>query len=611
MNVTIEPREQLLKRMKELGAKAKPGGGTATILVIDDSPTNRKSLTRLLGHAGHEVIEATNGVEALALVQTEHPDVVVSDVLMPLMDGYEFARQVRANPSIAGMPIIFYSAGYNQEEARSLAHSCGVFQILSKPAKPEEMLRTINAVLNETSPPAAAMAAESFHQVHRRLLTDKLSEKVTELEAALGESRRKEIRLREMMEEAIKAEQTLEETNKHLLRKNQEIQNFYHTVSHELKTPLTSAREFISIVLDGLAGPLNETQREYLGIARESCHRLHVCINDLMDATRLETGKLTLEMKRGSLASLVQQLVTLLGPVAARKQINLTHHVQADLPDFAFDEDRLMQVLVNLTNNALKFTPENGRVTITAEEVLKDSGYVKVCVNDTGCGIAAAELERIFERLYQVPSSDGGSQQGVGLGLYIARELVQSHGGKIWVESELGEGSTFCFSIPKEQPSEAIHVLLVDDDPRLREFISEALVGEGYRVTTAENGAVALEKMRHELPEIVVTDLTMPKMDGAEALRQIRQNWGLLPVIILTGFTDNNHMRRAMEFSPFTLLAKPCPITQLSQTIRSLLPQKTYLRAWKQACEDHPSHRAEQKNQSPQTPMRNGDRGQL
>jgi CheY-like chemotaxis protein len=165
----IEPREQLLKRMKELGAKAKPGGGTATILVIDDSPTNRKSLTRLLGHAGHEVIEATNGVEALALVQTEHPDVVISDVLMPLMDGYEFARQVRASPSIAGMPIIFYSAGYNQEEARSLAHSCGVFQILSKPAKPEEMLRTINAVLNEASPPAAAMAAENFHQDHRRL----------------------------------------------------------------------------------------------------------------------------------------------------------------------------------------------------------------------------------------------------------------------------------------------------------------------------------------------------------------------------------------------------------------------------------------------------------
>ena len=415
----------------------------------------------------------------------------------------------------------------------------------------------------------------------------------------ISESRKKEVRLLHTMEETVKAEHALGESNKDLLRKNQEIQNFYHTVSHELKTPLTSTREFISIVMDGLAGPLNETQQEYLGIARESCHRLHVCIDDLMDATRLETGKLVLEMKRGSLATLVQQLVTVLGPVAARKQISLKHHVQAGLPDFPFDQNRLMQVLVNLTNNALKFTPENGRVTITAEEAAKDPGHFKVCVSDTGCGIAPMELERIFERLYQAPNKDGGSEQGVGLGLYIARELVQSHGGKIWVESELGTGSIFCFSIPKEQPSEAIHVLVVDDDPRLRELMSEALAGEGFRVTTAENGAVALEKMRQELPDVVVTDLAMPKMDGAEAFRQIRQNWGLLPVVILTGFTDNKHMRRAMEFSPFPMLAKPCPMTQLSQTIRSLLPQKTYLREWKQAGGDRSSHGAEQTTNLP------------
>ena len=397
----------------------------------------------------------------------------------------------------------------------------------------------------------------------------------------ISESRKKEVRLLETMEEITKAEHALEESNKHLLRKNQEIQNFYHTVSHELKTPLTSAREFISIVLDGLAGSLNETQQEYLGIARESCHRLHVCINDLMDATRLETGKLTLEMKRGSLANLVQQLVTVLGPVAARKQISLRHQVQADLPDFPFDEDRLMQVLVNLVNNALKFTPENGQVTITASEAPNDPGFFKVSVKDSGCGIAPTELKRIFERLYQVPNKDGGSEQGVGLGLYIGRELVQSHGGKIWVESELERGSTFSFSIPQEQPSEVIRVLVVDDDPQMRELTSRTLDRQGFQVTTAENGAVALEKMREALPEIVVTDLEMPEMDGAETLRQIRQNWGLLPVIILTGFTDNKHMKRAMEFSPFTLLAKPCPMDQLVQTIWSLLPQK--VGGWKLA----------------------------
>ncbi len=265
----------------------------------------------------------------------------------------------------------------------------------------------------------------------------------------ISEIRQKEARLLETMAETVKAERALEASNEHLLRKNQEIQNFYHTVSHELKTPLTSGREFISIVLDGLAGPLNETQQEYLGIARESCHRLHVCINDLMDATRLETGKLTLEMKRGSLATLVQQLATVLGPVAARKQISLTYEVPSELPEFPFDEDRLMQVLVNLTNNALKFTPEHGRVTITAGAMPNHPGYIKVTVRDTGCGMAPAELERIFERLYQIPNIDGGSEQGVGLGLFICRELVESHGGRIWVESELGKGSAFSFSIPQ------------------------------------------------------------------------------------------------------------------------------------------------------------------
>jgi CheY-like chemotaxis protein/two-component sensor histidine kinase len=293
-----------------------------------------------------------------------------------------------------------------------------------------------------------------------------------------------------------------------------------------------------------------------------------------MDATRLETGKLTLEMKQGSVATLVQKLVTLLGPVAARKQISLRHEVQADLPDFPFDENRLMQVLVNLTNNALKFTPEKGRVTITAGEAPNNPGYFKVTVKDTGCGIAPTELERIFECLYQVPNKDGGSEQGVGLGLYICRELVQSHGGKIWVESELGRGSTFCFSIPREQSSEAIHVLVVDDDPHMRDVMSEALGHEGVRVTTANDGATALGSMKRELPDLVVMDLAMPNIDGAEMLKQIRQTWGLLPVILHTGFAHTAMMRRAMEFSPFTLLSKPCRMQQLVETIRSLQPLK-------------------------------------
>jgi CheY-like chemotaxis protein len=205
-------------------------------------------------------------------------------------------------------------------------------------------------------------------------------------------------------------------------------------------------------------------------------------------------------------------------------------------------------------------------------EAPNDPGYFKVSVNDTGCGIAPAELERIFECLYQVPNKDGGSEQGVGLGLYICRELVQSHGGKIWVESELGKGSTFCFSVPQEQPSEAIHVLLADDDPPIIDIMSRGLGSKGFRITTANDGAIALAKIRREVPDVVVMDLEMPNIDGAELLKQIRQNWGLLPVILHTGFPHAEIMKRAMEFSPFTVLAKPCGLDQLVETIRSLQP---------------------------------------
>src|SRR5207237_458775 len=166
--------------------------------------------------------------------------------------------------------------------------------------------------------------------------------------------------------EAARAESQakLEQTNKDLLRKNEEIQNFYHTLSHELKTPLTSAREFISIVMDGLAGPLNATQMEYLTIAKESCNQLRACINDLLDATRLETGKMALDLRPASLTGLVLQVIASLSPRASQKQVCLQHEFQEDLSKIPVDEHRMKQVLTNLLNNAIKYTPAGGNILV-------------------------------------------------------------------------------------------------------------------------------------------------------------------------------------------------------------------------------------------------------
>jgi PAS domain S-box-containing protein len=242
----------------------------------------------------------------------------------------------------------------------------------------------------------------------------------------------------------------LEQTNRDLTKRGEEIQYFYHTLSHELKTPLTAAREFVSIVIDGLAGELNPTQLNYLRIAKKSCTELAVYINDLLDATRLDTGKLHIELKAVSLAAIIHRATAIMEPVAAGKKIRLSEELDTNLMDVMVDESRIMQILTNLLNNALKFTFEGGEVIVRLGEDPKNSEYLQISVADTGCGIPKDQIDNLFHRFYQIKKGDATPEKGVGLGLYLCREMVLLHGGNIWVESALGRGSTFSFTIPKQ-----------------------------------------------------------------------------------------------------------------------------------------------------------------
>lgn len=401
------------------------------------------------------------------------------------------------------------------------------------------------------------------------VLKDRLARLVPAIRRALQEA--EDRARRSQAEEHVKRIQTeLEQSNRDLLRKNEEIQNFYHTLSHELKTPLTSAREFISILIDGLAGPLNSRQLEYLGIARQSCDQLRVCINDLLDATRLETGKLAIHLKPASLSTLIRRVVTAVTPTAVEKKIVLTADVQPDLPELPLDEHRMTQVITNLLNNAIKFTPAGGNIAIKAADAPERPELVQISVTDTGCGIPAAEQSRIFDRLYQVKAGDATSEAGVGLGLYLCRELVQLHGGEISVQSQPGQGSTFSFVLPKSEHLLRANLLLIDDDPQMREMLHELLERHGYNVHPAAGGREALEWMRHQTPDLVLLDLAMPDLDGPATLKEIKKNWAGVPVIIYTGYAESDLVKQALAFSPFTLLAKPCPAAQLLETLHKV-----------------------------------------
>jgi signal transduction histidine kinase len=246
-------------------------------------------------------------------------------------------------------------------------------------------------------------------------------------------------------EERKKLEEALEHIRQDQLRFKDE---FLSHVSHELRSPLTAIKQFTTILLGGLAGELNKEQREYQQIVLRNIRQLQSMIDDLLEVTRLETRKLTVDLERVSVGMAVTDTFNTLEGTARAKGVSLTYDLPPNLPSAYADQTRLRQILIILLDNAIKFTPEGGFVTIQAGPLEKDPRFLLLEVSDTGLGISPDIGERIFERLYQVSERTETSRKGLGLGLYICKELVTLQGGNIWAKRRPQMGSTFSFTLP-------------------------------------------------------------------------------------------------------------------------------------------------------------------
>ena len=223
---------------------------------------------------------------------------------------------------------------------------------------------------------------------------------------------------------------------------------FLSHVSHELRTPLTCIHQFVSLMLDGLAGKLSPEQREHLETVFRSVNQLRAMITDLLEATRAESGKISIEPQCIVIGDVIRQAISMLHGTAQAKRIGLEAGLDIRIPLVYADSNRVLQVLTNLIGNAIKFTPPDGSVMVRAFLMEADPNVVHISIADTGRGINPEVKAMIFERLYQDPNSIDDSRKGLGLGLYISKELVRLHGGQIWVESQLSLGSTFTFTLP-------------------------------------------------------------------------------------------------------------------------------------------------------------------
>ncbi|MEQ8690504.1 MAG: hybrid sensor histidine kinase/response regulator [Pseudomonadales bacterium] len=279
------------------------------------------------------------------------------------------------------------------------------------------------------------------HGANDYLPKNKLS--VTVLERTIGNCIEK-TSLKRMVE---RKRQMLDQTNSELQQRNLEIREFYQTVSHELKTPVTAIREYNSLMLEGVGGDVSDTQKDFLSRSVACCDRLTRLINDLLDAARLETGKMCLEIAPVNLFDILEESVLELLPVAEENEINLRHISASVLPTCTLDPDRIIQIVTNLVTNAIKNTEAGGEVTVGAMADTANQ-QVAISVTDNGCGISEEDQQLIFERYFQCKPEEGDFKEGMGIGLYLCSKLAALHGGHLELQSELGSGSTFTVVLP-------------------------------------------------------------------------------------------------------------------------------------------------------------------
>jgi signal transduction histidine kinase/DNA-binding response OmpR family regulator/HAMP domain-containing protein len=405
--------------------------------------------------------------------------------------------------------------------------------------------------------------------------------------------------------------------------------DFLSTVSHELRTPLTSVLGFAKLIQKKLEEvilpivPLDERKmarsvqqvRDNLHIIISEGDRLTSLINDVLDIAKIEAGKVEWHMAPVSIAELVNQAVAATSVLAQTSNLHVVQEISPDLPSVLADRDRIVQVMINLLSNAIKFT-EEGCVTCRVEQA---GGTIVVRVIDTGMGLAPDDLELVFEKFKQVGEVMTNKPKGTGLGLPICKQIIEHHTGRIWAESTLGQGSAFCFTLPivlsettphpilptatypiaqpapdnvspfnqlvqqlpritnpdpaiTDQEIKAKTILVVDDEPSIRQLLRQELESQNYQVKEAGNGIQALEVVRKTPPDLIILDVMMPKMNGLDLAAILKNNpeTSMIPIIILSIMEEQ---ARGYRLGVDRYQSKPINIGGLFSDVATLLEQ--------------------------------------
>jgi PAS domain S-box-containing protein len=666
------------------------------VLLVDDHPENLLALEAILDKPGHNLVKANSGPEALRCLLSQDFAVILLDVQMPGMDGFETATLIRNRQRTQHTPIIFLTAFSKSDSLRFKGYSLGAVDYLYKPVEPEilaskvgvfvdlfkktaevkrqaQQLAAINVELREseerfrslsasspvgifltdvegrctyTNPRFQAICGSSFEQSlgdgwlqsvypedRERLMRDWSAwtlanrEYFTEfrLKTPEGIDRQVQIRTSPMFSaqgellghvgtvEDITDRKQAEEARAQVIREqaareeaeaaNRMKDEFLATLSHELRTPLNSVL--------GWAGLLRTrkfdeaTFARALEIIERNAKSQAQLIEDILDVSRLIRGKLELNLRSINLVRVIEAAIDAVCPTAESKGLQLDSQLQESDEQVCGDPYRLQQVVWNLLSNAIKFTPEGGHVLVKLEHT---SSHARIQIIDTGIGISEDFLPYVFDRFRQQDSTTTRSYGGLGLGLAIVRHIVELHGGRVQAQSE-GEdkGATFTVELPLQNQTEAepscseqpelqqsgdhfvpkrstqavsnfsgLKVLLVDDEPDVRELLTTILEEHGATVTAASSAPDALEAFKQSPPDILVSDIAMPFEDGYTLIHKIREleaesNHGrTIPAVALTAYAREEDCKNAIASGFQIHMSKPVNTAQFLMAVANL-----------------------------------------
>lgn len=496
------------------------------ILIVDNVQSNLDQMKKILSDQRYLIETATDGKSATIKAKTNKFDLVLLDIVLPDIDGFEVCSQLKSNPKTQDIPIIFLTAKKGKDSIIR-GFQLGAVDYISKPFIKEELLARVN------------------------------------LQIALRKTRNELICSKEMAEAAAKAKA-----------------NFLANISHEIRTPMNGIIGMIDVLK---RTELNEEQAEYLDIIGISGENLLLIINDVLDFSKIEAGQITFEHIRFNLWDEINEVVKILRYKTIQKNLEFTFEIAPDVPLLLVgDPLRLKQVLINLCNNSIKFTSKGFvKVKVNLQEQNECISRLQFEVQDTGIGISPQNQSKLFKSFSQADTSTARKFGGTGLGLAISKNLVQLMNGNIGIVSEEGKGSTFYFDaefgftaqeLIETESGECeesfrhhkkLKILLAEDNIINQKVAILNLEKLGHTLTIADNGFKAVEKFISESPDVVFMDVHMPEMDGIEATGKIRQ-WEQtnhvpvrVPIVAMTANTLENENDLFITCGMDDYLSKP------------------------------------------------------